>query len=89
MAPKSSEDSDLEVEDEDELELMDDDVMDPDFVLDILDEDLTPTVSGKHTQMYLKLFKSYVLVAFKGTGVFVLVLFKRPRVKGTSILTGF
>ena len=53
MAPKSSADSDLEVEDDDELEeFMDDDVLDPDFLLDILDEDLTPTVSGKHTQMH-------------------------------------
>ena len=35
---------------------MDDDVMDPDFVLDILDDDLTPSASGKNTHM-LKMLK--------------------------------
>ena len=58
VAPKSSADSDFEVEDNgDELEyFIDDDVMDPDFVLDILDEDLTPSASGKNTHM-LKMLK--------------------------------
>ena len=58
VAPKSNADIDFEVEDDDdELEdFIDDDVMDPDFVLDILDEDLTPSASGKNTHM-LKMLK--------------------------------
>ena len=53
VAPKSSADSDFEVEDDEEVleQFMDDDVMDPDFVLDIIDDDLTPSASGKNTHM--------------------------------------
>ena len=58
VAPQSSADSDFEVEDdEEELEqFMDDDVLDPDFVLDILDDDPTRSASGKNTHM-LKMLK--------------------------------
>ena len=58
VAPKSSADSDFEVEDDEEVlaPLMDDDVLDPDFELDILDDDLTPSASGKNTHM-LKMLK--------------------------------
>ena len=57
VAPNSCEDSDLEIENDDDGDLEnyiddDDDVMDPDFVLNILDEDLTPSASGKNRQIY-------------------------------------
>ena len=56
VAPKSSADSDFEVEDDEVLDhFMDDDVMDPDFVLDIIDDDLTPSATGKNTHMLKKL----------------------------------
>ena len=58
VAPKSSADSDFEVEDDEEElgQLLDDDVMDHDFVLDIIDNELTPSASGKNTHM-LKMLK--------------------------------
>ena len=58
IAPKSSADSDFEVEDDEEVleHFLDDDVIDPDFVLDIIDDDLTPSTSGKNTHM-LKMLK--------------------------------
>ena len=48
LAPPNCADSDLEVEDNDLLDESIDDDMDPDFLLDIPDDDLFPT--GKHTQ---------------------------------------
>ena len=50
LAPESSAHSDIEVEDDLEEEIFDDDVDDPDFLLDIPEEDLIPTASGKHAQ---------------------------------------
>ena len=52
---------------------LDDDVMDPDFVLDIFDDDLTPSASGKNTHM-LKFLKGqdcllWRRAIFKRTGV--------------------
>lgn len=43
-------DSNLELEDETIKEGFDDDVLDFDFLLDLLDNDLTPTALGKYAQ---------------------------------------
>ena len=58
VARKSSASSDFEVEDDQDMleQFMDDDVMDPDYVLDIIDDNLTPSASGKNTHM-LKMLK--------------------------------
>ena len=56
MAPLSSAHSDIEVEDDTVDEIYDDDVVDPDYLLDIPDDELTPTASGKHTQHMFFLF---------------------------------
>lgn len=50
VAPQTSADSDIEVEDELLEEAMDDDSLDPDFLLNMNVDDLTPTASGKHIQ---------------------------------------
>ena len=51
VAPQSSTDSDIELDEETLEEAFDDDVLDPDFFLDNYDDDdLTPTASGKHKQ---------------------------------------
>ena len=46
VVPPDSAASDMEVED-DTLEELDNDDVDPDFIFDIQDENLTPTTSGK------------------------------------------
>ena len=49
VAPQSSADSDIEIDEETLEEAFDDDVLDPDFFLNNYDDDdLTPTASGKH-----------------------------------------
>ena len=48
MVPNSGADSDIEVEDDSLLlEGLDDDFLDPDFIIDLDVDNLTPTVSGK------------------------------------------
>ena len=63
IAPQSCADSDFEVEDDDvALEpYMDDNAFDPDFVLDIIDDELTPSATGKNTHM-LRNLKGRVFV---------------------------
>ena len=46
--PNDCADSDMEVEDDLDEEAFDDDVIDPDFFLDLNEDQLTPTPSGKH-----------------------------------------
>ena len=46
IMPNDCGDSDIEVEDE--LEDIDDDDLDPDFLMDLNEDLLTPTASGKH-----------------------------------------
>ena len=50
LAPQTSADSDIEVEDELLEEAMDDEALDPDFLLNMTADDLTPAASGKHKQ---------------------------------------
>ena len=48
VMPNDCADSDMEVEDDLDEEAFDDDVLDPDFFLDLNEDQLTPTASGKH-----------------------------------------
>ena len=48
VVPNNCGDSDLEIEDDTLVDDFDDDVLDSDFFLDLQDDHLTPTASGKH-----------------------------------------
>ena len=93
VAPKFCEDSDLEVEDDDDdlEDHIDDDMMNPDFVLNILDEDLTPSASGKNRQIYCVNLPVLLCfgASFKGTDTFVLVSFLKGRWAGHVLFTFF
>ena len=47
LVPNTGADSDLEVEDDALEDGLDDDYLDPDFFIDLDEDNLTPTVSGK------------------------------------------
>ena len=47
LVPNSGADSDIEVEDDSLEDVLDDDFLDPDFTIDLDEDNLTPTVSGK------------------------------------------
>lgn len=75
LVPLACEDIDLEIDDDNiEEALVDDDLLGPDFLLDLPDDDLTPTASGKHAQLKL---------VFRGSSV----LFGQPHlIKWTSVV---
>ena len=50
IAPERGDDSDLEVDDGTIEEAIDDDLLDPDFLMGLSDDELTPTSLGEYAQ---------------------------------------
>ena len=93
VAPQSSADSDFEVEDDEVLEenlMFDDDVVDPDFVLNIGDDDLIPSSAGMNM---LKMLQGQCGANFKRTEVCFVYIFLKGQCgaifKGTGVCVLF